>query len=100
MAMEVHDTLGCDIDHFIRKHAHFFHNRQSRSHLSLSFCIQFFKQIVSIALQCALTFIIERKITLVNNVCSRLPITIKSHDLHVGNIRRGMGDIASYHERD
>jgi hypothetical protein len=49
MAMEVHNTPGRDIDRFIRKGAQFFHDKESRSHLSLSFCIQFFKQIVSIA---------------------------------------------------
>jgi hypothetical protein len=25
--MEVHDTLGCDMDHFITEYAHLFHNR-------------------------------------------------------------------------
>jgi hypothetical protein len=43
MAMEVHDTLGRDMYHFIKVHVRLFHNRQSRGHLSLSFCIQFFK---------------------------------------------------------
>jgi hypothetical protein len=69
-------------------------------HLSLSFCIQFFKQRVSIALQCALTFAIERKIMLVGDACSRPPITIKFHDLHAGDIRGAMGEIISYHEKD
>jgi hypothetical protein len=27
-------------------------------------------------------------------------MTIRSHDLHVGDIRGAMGEIASYHERD
>ncbi len=35
---------------------------------------------------------------LVGDVCSRLAIIIRSHDLHVGDIRRIMGEIASYHE--
>jgi hypothetical protein len=34
------------------------------------------------------------------DTCSRPSITIKSHDLHVGDIRRIMGEIASYHEKD
>jgi hypothetical protein len=54
MTMEVHNTPRCDMDHFIRECAHLFHNRRSGGHLSLSFCIQFFKQHVSIALQRAL----------------------------------------------
>ncbi len=43
MAMEVHDAPKRDKDHFIRECARLFHNRQSRGHLSLSFCIQFFR---------------------------------------------------------
>jgi hypothetical protein len=34
------------------------------------------------------------------DVCSRPPIIIRSHDLHASDIRRTMGEIASYHERD
>jgi len=30
----------------------------------------------------------------------RPPITIKSYDLHVGDIRGVMGEITSYHETD
>jgi hypothetical protein len=37
MAMEVHDTLGCDMDCFIKVCVRIFHNRQSKGHLSLSF---------------------------------------------------------------
>jgi hypothetical protein len=66
----------------------------------LSFCIQFFKQHVSIACERALAFAIERKIALVGDACSRPPITIRSHDLHVGDIKEAMGEIISYHERD
>jgi hypothetical protein len=44
MAIEVHDALGHDMDHFIRECAHLFHDRRLGDHLSLSFCIQFFKQ--------------------------------------------------------
>jgi hypothetical protein len=43
MAMEVHNTLGHDMDHFIKECACFSHDRWSRGHLSLSFYIQFFK---------------------------------------------------------
>ncbi len=64
MAMEVHGTLGRDMDCFIKECACFFHNKRSRGHLSLSFYIQFFKQHVNIAFQCALAFAIEKKITL------------------------------------
>jgi hypothetical protein len=32
--------------------------------------------------------------------CARPHITIRSHDLHVGDIRGAMGEIASYHKRD
>jgi hypothetical protein len=39
MPMEVHNALGCGMDRFIMDYAYFFHDRQSRCHLSLSFCI-------------------------------------------------------------
>ncbi len=35
MAMEMHDALGCDMDHFIRKCACLFDDKQSRDHLIL-----------------------------------------------------------------
>jgi hypothetical protein len=66
----------------------------------LSFCIQFFRQCVSIALQHVLASTIERKIALVGDAYSRPPIIIKFHDLHVGNSRGAVGEITSYHERD
>jgi hypothetical protein len=50
MAMQVHDALKCDMDHFIRECGHLFHDRGLGGQLSLSFFIQFFKQRVSIAL--------------------------------------------------
>jgi hypothetical protein len=100
MAMEVHGAFERDMDHFIKRCAHLFHDRWSRGHLFLSFCIQFFKQRVNIALQRALAFTIEKKIMLASDSCFRPPITIKSHDLCVGNIRRAMGEITFYHERD
>jgi hypothetical protein len=98
--MEVHGVPGHDMDHFIRECACFFHDRQSRGHLSLSFCIQFFRQRVSILFQRALISTIEGKIALLNDVCSRPPSTIRSHNLHVDDIRGAVGKIISYHERD
>jgi len=49
------------------------------------FCIQFFKHCVSIALQRALTFAIEKKIEWVGDACSKPPIITKSHDLRAGH---------------
>jgi hypothetical protein len=89
-----------DMDHFIRECAHLFHNRSLGDHLSLSFCIQFFKHCVSIAFQRPLVSIIERKIVLAGDACFKPSITIRSHDLHASDIRRGVGEVASYHERD
>jgi len=100
MTMEVHDAPGHDVNCFIRECAFIFPNRQLKGHLSLSFYIQFSKQHVSITLQCVLAFAIKRKIALMNNACSRPLITIISHNLNVGDIRRAVGEIASYHERD
>jgi hypothetical protein len=100
MAMEVHGTPGRDMDNFIRECACLFHDKRSRGNLSLSFCIQLFKQHVSITLQHALTSAIEKKIALVGDACSRPPITIRSYELHVDDIRRVVGEIASYHKRD
>jgi hypothetical protein len=80
MAMEVHGTFRCDMDCFIKECVHLFHNRWSSGHLSLSFCIQFFKQRVSIVVQHALTSAIERKIMLVGDACSRPPNTIRFHN--------------------
>jgi hypothetical protein len=39
MAMEVHNKLGHDMDHFIEECACLFHNKWSGGHLSLSFWI-------------------------------------------------------------
>jgi hypothetical protein len=100
MTMEVHGAPVRDMDRFIREGAFLFLNRQSKGHLSLSFCIQFSKQCVTIALQCVLAFVSERKIALMSDACSRPLVIIKSHNLHVGDIRRVMGEITSYHERD
>jgi len=100
IAMEVHGALERDMDRFIREWAHLFHDKQLGGNLSLSFCIQFFKQHVGIAFQHALASTIKRKITLVGDACFRPPITIRSHDLHVGNIRGVVGEIISYHKGD
>jgi len=43
MAMKVHCTFRCDMDHFMKKCACVFHDKQLGSHLSLSFCIQIFR---------------------------------------------------------
>ncbi len=34
------------------------------------------------------------------DACFRPSTTIKSHNLHVGDIRGAMGEIASYHNKD
>jgi len=46
------------------------------------------------------TFVIEKKIVLVGDACSKPPITIRNHDLHAYDIKGVMGEIISYHERD
>jgi len=100
MAMEVHGAFKCDMDRFIKDCALFFHVKQSRGHLSLSFFIQFFKLHVNIVLQHVLISTIEKKIVLTGDACYKPPIIIRSHDLHAGNIRRVVGEITSYHKRD
>ncbi len=47
MAMEVHNAPGHDMDCFIRACICLFHDRQLGDYLFLSFCIQFFRQCVS-----------------------------------------------------
>jgi hypothetical protein len=61
MAMEVHGTPRRDMDCLIKECTCLFHDKRSRGHLFLTFCIQFFKQRVSIALQCVLASIIKKK---------------------------------------
>jgi hypothetical protein len=34
------------------------------------------------------------------DACFRPPITIRCHNLHVGDMKRDVGDIASYHDKD
>jgi hypothetical protein len=62
MVMEVHGAPMHDMDRFIKDCAHLSYDRWLGGHLSLSCCIQFFRQHVSIALQRALTSVIKRKI--------------------------------------
>jgi hypothetical protein len=100
MATEVHSAPRHDMGRFIRECAHLFHDKQSKGHLSLSFCIQFFKQCVSIAFQCALAFTIKKKITLARNVCSKPLITSRFHGLHASNINRVVCEITSYPKKD
>jgi len=54
---------------------------------------------VSTVFQRALASIIERKIMLMSDACSRPPICIRSHNLHGGNIKGAVGEITSYHMR-
>jgi hypothetical protein len=100
MAIEVHGTPGHDMDYFIKECARLFHDKQSKGYLSLSFCIQFLRQCVNMALQHVLASIIEKKIVVVGDACSRPPILIRFHDLHANDIRGAMGEIASYHKKD
>jgi hypothetical protein len=99
MVMKVHSTSKHDMDCFIKECARLFHDRWSRNHSSLSFCIQFFKQCVNITFQCALAFAIESKITLAHDVCFRLPLLL-DHNLHAGDIKRVVSEIISYHKMD
>jgi hypothetical protein len=38
--------------------------------------------------------------TLTSDACFRPLINIKSHNLHADDIRRAVGEIASYHKKD
>jgi hypothetical protein len=76
MATEVHIAPGHDINCFIKECACLFHNRIFESHLFLSFYIQFCKYYVSITFQCALIFVIKRKIKLMSDVCFKPPILL------------------------
>ncbi len=61
MVMEVHDALGRDMDRFIKESACLFHDRQLGGHLSLFFCIQFFKQCVSIVFLVCFNFYYKKE---------------------------------------
>jgi hypothetical protein len=41
-----------------------------------------------------------KRVVLAGDVYSRPPIIVRPHDLHVGDIKGAMGEIASYHKRD
>ncbi len=69
MAMEMHGKPGHDMECFIKECVHIFHDRQLGGHLSLSFCIHFFKQHVNIVFQCVLASTIKKTIPLVGDVC-------------------------------
>jgi hypothetical protein len=88
MVIEVHNTLRHDMDHFNKECVRLFHSRRSKVIYPCLFCIQFFRQHVTIAFQHALTFAIKKKIALAGDACSRPPIIIKFHDLHASGIRR------------
>jgi len=94
MAMEVHGAPMHDMDCFFKECARLFHDRQLKNHLSLSFYIRNFRQHVSIIFYRTLASVIKKKIELGSDVCLRPPITIRSHYLHVGNIRGVVGEIA------
>jgi hypothetical protein len=83
----MHSALEHDMDFFIKKCARCFHNKQSKGHLFLSFCIQFFKQHVNVTFLCVLISTTRRKIMLASDAYFKHLIIIKSHDLHVTNIR-------------
>jgi hypothetical protein len=100
MAMEVHSAPGHDMDCFIKECARIFHNKQLGGHLSLSSCIQIFRQCVSIVFQRALASDIKKKIALVGDVCFRPLIIIRSHDLYTSNIRATMEEITSYQKKE
>jgi hypothetical protein len=100
IAMEVYNIFERDMDCFIKECACLFHDRRSKGHLSLYFCIQFSRQRINISFQHVLASIIEGKIVLVGDACSRPLITIKYHNLHAYKIRGAVGEITSHHERD
>jgi hypothetical protein len=43
---------------------------------------------------------LDRKIVLAGDACSKPPITNRSHDLRASDIRRAVGEIASYQDKD
>jgi hypothetical protein len=55
---------------------------------------------VTIAFQCVLISSIKKKIALGGDVYFRSPITFESHDLHAGDIRGFVSEIAFYHGKD
>jgi len=45
-------------------------------------------------------YAIKIKIALIGNACSRPLSNVRSHDLLASDVRRVVGEIASYHDRD
>ncbi len=56
----------------------------------------FVRQHVNIAFQNALASFMKKKIVSMGDACFRSLIIIKSHDLHTDDIKRVVGDIASW----
>jgi hypothetical protein len=56
------------------------------------FAFHFFKERVNIAFQHALIFATDKKITLMRDACFKSSIIIKSHNLHVVNIKGAVGN--------
>jgi hypothetical protein len=65
-----------------------------------SFAFNFSNSMLTLFFQHVLTSVIKKKIALLGDACSKPPITIRSHNLHGGDIRGAMGEIAPYHKRD
>ncbi len=61
MVMKMHGVFGCDLYCFIKECVHLFHNRQLVDHLSLSFCINFFKQHVNIVFPACIRFCYKKE---------------------------------------
>ncbi len=99
MVMEVHGKPRCDMECFIRERLFFSMINDREVICFCLFAFEFFKQHVNIVLQHVLAFAIEMNIALVGDTCSRPPITVRSHDLHVSDIIGVMGEITSYHKR-
>jgi hypothetical protein len=95
MAMEVHNIPEWNMDCFIRECVHLFSQEVI---YSCFFTFNFSSNVLTLLFN---VFVIERKIVLEGDACSRpLIITIKIHNLHPSNIKRIMGEIASYSEKD
>jgi len=99
MVMEMHNVPGHDMDRFIMEMP-IFSMIDDRKVIYLYFFAFNFSSNMLNFFQCALAFAIERKITLVGDICFRPPIVIRVQDLHLGDIRRVVDEITSYHNKD
>jgi hypothetical protein len=63
------------------------------------FTLNFSGGVGNIVFQHALACVIERKIALASDVYSKPPIIIRSHDLHIGNIKGVVNEIISRHKK-